>query len=310
MDLSVLGAIAILLLALFFVGVAVYYLLAPREGTNIKNLMDSQRSTGTTRRATGVASKEDRFSDEELEKIKEDARKQLKADNKISFDDKLFQAGMLSKESKREFARYRIILPIAGGILGAILGLYFISPLFALVGSIFFVFVGLQAPFSIIDRKIKYRHEDMMYYLPLVIEQVVIGVSSSLDVGPCLQRIVAMADERDTHNVVTELLKIVQFYVKSGVSQEDALVEVGKRTGHTELKHTFMSLSQVSKHGGEVTRQLQELADAVAAQKETKIDAKIKKLELEATGPVGLVFLAFLAILLVGFGIQIKGALG
>ena len=76
-----------------------------------------------------------------------------------------------------------------------------------------------------------------------------------------------------------------------------------------QLAKSIMSLSQVAKHGGEITRQLQELADAVATQRETKIDAKIKKLELEATAPVALVFMGFLIILLIGFGIQIYRAI-
>jgi len=176
------------------------------------------------------------------------------------------------------------------------------------VGVVLGVLLGLQAPTSVLDRKTKARSEEIMFFLPLVIEQIAIGVSSSLDVGPCLQKVVQMADERDTHNVVTELIRLAQFYVKSGASLEEAMTEVGRLSGHTELKHAFMSLSQVAKHGGEITRQLQELADAVSMQRETRIEERIKKLELEATGPVALVFVGFMVILLVGFGLQIQGA--
>jgi pilus assembly protein TadC len=88
------------------------------------------------------------------------------------------------------------------------------------------------------------------------------------------------------------------------------LTEIGVRTGQTELKHAFLALAQVAKHGGEITRQLNELADAVANQRAMQIEAKIKKLELAATGPVALVFLGFLAILLIGFGIQIRDGFG
>jgi len=147
-----------------------------------------------------------------------------------------------------------------------------------------------------------------MFYLPLVIEQISIGVSSSLDIGPCLQRVVQMADERDTHNVVTELLKYAQNYIRSGVPFEEAMVETGKASGQTELKHAFMYVAQVAKHGGEITRQLQELADSVAAQRQAYIEGRIKKLELVATGPVSLVFFGFLIILLIGFGVQLKNA--
>ena len=67
-----------------------------------------------------------------------------------------------------------------------------------------------------------------------------------------------------------------------------------------------MSLAQVARHGGEVTKQLQNLADAVASQRESSIDEKIRKLELQATGPVALVFFGFMIVLLIGFGIQIQ----
>jgi pilus assembly protein TadC len=143
-----------------------------------------------------------------------------------------------------------------------------------------------------------------MFYLPLVVEQLVIGVSSSLDIGPCIKWIVSMADERDSHNPVTELLRYAQQYMKSGASLEEALLEVGNLAGHIELNHVFMSLSQVTKHGGEITRQLQELANAVAAQREARIEGTIRKLELAATGPVALVFISFMAIFMAGLGSQ------
>jgi hypothetical protein len=52
------------------------------------------------------------------------------------------------------------------------------------------------------------------------------------------------------------------------------------------------------------------MADAVSTQRETKIEAKIKKLELEATGPVALVFMGFLLILLTCIGMQMIKAFG
>lgn len=244
---------------------------------------------------------------QELERLKKE-RKGLRGKKpKLTLDQRFFQAGIYSDQDKREFLRLRIIAPLV--VLPIILFIswgwgFELQLACAMLG----VALGFQIPFSVLDRKIKRRAEDIMYYLPLVIEQVAIGVSSSLDIGPCLQRIVTMADERDSHNVVTELVRHAQYYVKSGVSLEDALNEIGKLSGHTELKHAFMSLAQVLRHGGEVTRQLQELADSVAGQRETTIEAKIKKLELQATGPVALVFAGFLVIILVGFGLQLKNA--
>ncbi|MCB0338657.1 MAG: type II secretion system F family protein, partial [Bdellovibrionales bacterium] len=106
-----------------------------------------------------------------------------------------------------------------------------------------------------------------------------------------------------------ELLRYSHNYMRSGVSFEDSMVETGKAAGHTELKHAFMYLAQVAKHGGEITRQLQELADSVTAQRQAQIEGRINKLELKATGPVAMVFFGFMLILFTSFGVQLKGAL-
>lgn len=308
MEGRVLIGLVALILALVSGGVFVYYLLAPKRYANMRNLMGSPGAglgTPSEERARLQAD----TTGKEFERLKAETKKKATKKVKPTLEEKYFHAGIFSDKDKREFQRLRLLIPfVTVPALG--FGLGSVGFDYAIMGVVMGVLLGLQMPFSILDRKIKLRSEDILFYLPLVIEQISIGVSSSLDIGPCLQRVVAMADERDSHNVVTELLRHAQYYVKSGVSLEDSLLEVGRLSGHTELKHAFMSLSQVAKHGGEITRQLQELADAVAAQRETKIEAKIKKLELEATGPVALVFCGFLVILLIGFGIQIKGAFG
>lgn len=242
--------------------------------------------------------------EKEFQKAKEIlAKKKKKKKTVLTLEEKFFQAGMFTEADRKNFDRLKLFAPIVGAAVLAYGG-YMVDITYALVGGVFGVLLGFQLPTSVLDRKILRRGEDIMFYLPLVIEEIAIGVSSSLDIGPCLQKVVSMADERDSHNVVSELLRIVITLARSGISLEDALVEVGKRTGHLELKQTFMALAQVSKHGGEITRQLQELADAVSSQRETKIEAKIKKLELEATGPVALVFMGFMVILLTCIGMQ------
>jgi hypothetical protein len=70
-----------------------------------------------------------------------------------------------------------------------------------------------------------------------------------------------------------------------------------------------MYLAQVAKHGGEITRQLQELAESVAGQRQAYIEGRIKQLELKATGPVALVFVGFIIIIMTGFGLKLGSAL-
>lgn len=227
-----------------------------------------------------------------------------------TLEDRFFQAGVFSDPEKREFERQRVICPIITTVLLVAIVWPLAGAEVGIPAVILGFFTGMQLPFTLLDRKIKRRQEEIAFFLPLVIEQLVIGVSSSLDIGPCIQRVVSMADERASHNPVTELLRYAQAYVKTGVSLEDALNEVGRRSGNPELNHTMMSLAQVARHGGEVVRRMEELADAVTSQRETRIEDKIKKLELVATGPVALVFVGFMIILLSGFLLHIKSAFG
>jgi Flp pilus assembly protein TadB len=244
-----------------------------------------------------------------LNRLKREQRRKKKTPP-LTLEQRMFKAGLFSQADRDNVYRLRVLAPLIGTIFFGAVVWYMTGIDLLIVGIILGAFMGLQAPNSYLERKAKKRDEEIMYYLPLVIEQIAIGVSSSLDIGPCIQRVVSMADERDTHNPVTELIKIAHNHVRSGASLDEALTEVGILSGHTELKHTFMSLAQVVRHGGEITRQLQELADSVSSQRENRIEGVIKRLELVATGPVALVFIGFMTIILVGFGLQIGSAFG
>lgn len=244
-------------------------------------------------------------SDEDLAKVKEAKRGRGARKPEPTFEEKMFRAGIFSERQRGDLKRLQRLLPVVAGVVLAGIGAIAGGGQFALLGGVAGLLAGVYIPINIVERRIKSRSEDILFYLPLVIEQVSIGVSSSLDIGPCLARVVQMAEERDSHNPVTELVRYAHYHVKSGVGLEEALVEVGKLSGSVELKHAFMALAQVAKFGGEVSRQLQELADAVATQRETKIEAQIKKLELKATAPVSLVFLGYILNLLCGFMLQL-----
>lgn len=230
---------------------------------------------------------------------------------KMSADDglelRLFRAGIFAEDSRRRFKRWRWLAPLLGicvtGTICLGIGLEKIW-LPVLLGAV----IGFQLPRSYLRRRIERRDEEILFYLPLVIEQMVLGVGSSLDIGPCMKWIVEMSDERDSHNAVTELLRVAQQYMKSGVAIDESLCEVARLSGHTELKHVFISLSQVVKHGGEVTKQLQELANAVATLREVKIEGQIKTLEVKATAPVALVFASFMGLFLTSLGIHMFSA--
>ena len=289
---------------------AVRYIKTLEQRDNIRSLMGQRYADDTPTEFNendGFDDSPQNAEDEVLSRMAQS--KKTKRNQAPTLEERMFQAGLFSAEQRRDFKRLQVVMPTALGFLGAAYGTTGNDPLNILIYAAIGGMLGAYIPLKRLDGWIKSRQEDITFYLPLVIEQISIGVSSSLDIGPCLARVVQMADERDSHNPVTELLRFAQAYIKSGVSLQDALIEVGRQSGSNEVKHAFKALAQVARYGGEISKQLQDLSESVSSERETRVEEKIKKLELAATGPVALVFAGFLFILLIGFGMTLLKAM-
>lgn len=282
------------------VGAGVYAFLAPRtQRDSLRSLMGQKYSDElSTVQAADFGDEDSSEEKTELPLLKGKGSKSKEP----TLEEKLFRAGLFTEEQRRDFRRLQVVLPVLLAIVGGVIGFSvsegFNAFIFLAAGGV----AGVYIPMWRLSRWMTRRDDDISFYLPLVIEQISIGVSSSLDIGPCLSMVVSMAEERDSHNPVTELLRLAQSYIKSGVNFQDALTEVGRLSGHNDVKHSFKALAQVARYGGEISKQLQDLSEAVSASRETAVEGKIKKLELNATAPVALVFFGFIIIILIGFG--------
>jgi pilus assembly protein TadC len=245
--------------------------------------------------------------DIELEKIKRiTSTKQLVRGKRDGIKTKLFKAGYYSKESVRRFVIFQIVSLLIGitsvPIIVWKMTDHSLSTLLAVfIGAL----IGLVYPIAKLDRKIEQRKHKILIHLPLVIEQIAIGFSSSLVIAACISSIVEMADERNSHNPVTELLEQVVRLVHAGYSFENAMTQVSSAMGMPAVEHTFNYLIQCSKHGGEITKQLQELANSTMTERNIKIHGKIAGLPAEATAPLGLVFSGFFIILVGGVFVRL-----
>ncbi len=241
---------------------------------------------------------------------KQSKRKELKSRSE-DVPRKLFRAGFFSSEDRAWFSKFRLISFIAASTVFPVsLFIVGVAPALMMVGMVLGVLIGYAIPMSWLEKQIRRREDEIMYYLPLVIEQVSIGVSSALDVGPCIAHIITMATERDSHNPVTEMFVHVEKLIRSGLNLEDSLTEVGEANGMSEVKHAFMFLAQCSRHGGELSKQLQELADSVMVQRQVQIEGKIASLPVKATGPLATVFAGFFALLFAGLLVRLLSAFG
>lgn len=297
-----------LIVVILIVLVAVIALRGMRESSRGKIRNVNLRQIGRYETLEESDAEEELLEQETLAQVARQRHKSKKKEPTV--DELLFMAGRLSQDEREAFLKRRRLAPVVFGGLGLLVGLLNGPSSTTLLLGLVGVLAGLYIPMRLLRGWVKEQHEELSYYLPLLIEQIAIGVSSSLDIGPCLAQLVQMADERNSHNPTTYLIKHALFHVKSGVSLDQALIEVGRASGQPEFKQALLALAQVTKFGGEVSKQLQELADTVSNQREAKIDGEIKKLELKATGPVSMVFLAFVLLLGLGIAAQVLVGMG
>ena len=79
---------------------------------------------------------------------------------------------------------------------------------------------------------------------------------------------------------------------------------------HKASAQTITQYNHFLKHGGEISKQLMELADSVMMQRQVQIEAKITALPVKATGPLVCVFAGFFALLFAGLFVRLMSAFG
>ena len=287
---------------------AVAYLLM--GGTANRRDVDVRTLMGAGQGAALAAGPGRSRADMDIDEIKENTKKEFTGKSADDLATRLFRAGYFSKDDRKKFFRFQVATPIVTTPVCAIVMMLIGNPMLVTVGVLLGIFIGFAWPLSWLERQIRNREEETLYYLPLVIEQVAIGVSSSLDIGPCIANVIEMANERDSHNPVTEMFVHVERLIRSGLSLEDALIEVGETSGMADVKHAFMFLAQCAKHGGEISKQLQELADSVMVQRQTQVEGRISQLPVKATGPLVTVFAGFFSLLLSGLFVKLMSVFG
>ncbi len=312
MDLSTILIIMTGFLGLVGFGVLGYLYVGAgnRRQSEIRDMMSTPSLTrgGESKQVRRLSSGEDLDVDDIKRMSGSAVAKRGKTDDMST---KLFRAGFFSARDRRKFFIVQTFMFVVS-IVGMPTGMQLLlgKPALTAAGFVLGALIGYAVPISWLEKQIRKREEELLYYLPLVIEQVSIGVSSSLDIGPCISNIVHMANERDSHNPITEMFVHVEKLMRSGLNLEESLIEVGTASGAVETKHAFMFLSQCAKHGGEITKQLQELADAVMTARQVQVEGKITQLPVKATGPLIMVFAGFFGLLIAGLMVRLASAFG
>jgi Flp pilus assembly protein TadB len=125
----------------------------------------------------------------------------------------------------------------------------------------------------------------MEFYLPTVMERIVMAVGSGLDIIPALGE--AAVNGREP---VSDLMRWIVTLSEAGTPVDAAFELAAKQRVTPAVKHACIHLSLAYRQGGEIVRPLKELSDATQVAYQETVEEQIAKLPVKAVLPLVLTF--------------------
>lgn len=138
-------------------------------------------------------------------------------------------------------------------------------------------------------RRAERLNDALDFYLPIMMENVVMAVEAGLDVVSALNRVVAVTTAEKPvaeHDPVSRLLARVLERTEGGWGFEEALKDVAAKVGHHSVRHAFIHLGLAYREGGELVAPLRELSHSTQLYFQESIEERIAKLPVKATAPL------------------------
>jgi len=238
-------------------------------------------------------------AEEEEEQLQENKAK-LKKSSKESENDSLLKAGVFDPEERKKIILWNNLIPIVVGIVALI---FSVMGGLTAAGTFLLVSIGMGAG-AIYGRRRVGRlksgyNRDLIFYLPIVMERIVMAVQAGLDIIPAIKTATRFGGEGKKSDPVTGLLNRAISLTESGMVFELALRDVASEVESSPLRHAFLHLAVAQKEGGVLIMPLRELSDSTQLYYQESIEEEIAEMPVRATLPLICTFAGLLMFFLV-----------
>jgi tight adherence protein C len=211
---------------------------------------------------------------------------------------RMIRAGYVNPSAPAVFTGIRLVLPL---VLGG-LGIFFIpgSGTTGLLIAIFLAALGWIGPSFWLDGKIRKRQKDIQTALADAIDLMVTCVEAGLGLN---QAIVRVAEE--IRHVSTELSKelaMVNFEIRAGRPREEALRNLGERTGVDDLRELTTMLVQTDRFGTSVAQALRVHSDTLRIKRRQRAEEAAAKTTVKIVFPLLFCIFPGLFVVIIGPG--------
>jgi tight adherence protein C len=156
---------------------------------------------------------------------------------------------------------------------------------------------GWLLPASVLSRRIRLRQKELQKALADTLDMLVVCVEAGLGLNQALTRV---SDEVETiSEAMSEELAIVNLEIRAGTPREEALRNLGERTGLKDIKGLVAMLIQTDRFGTSIAQALRVHSDDLRMKRRQRAEEAAAKTTIKLVIPLALfVFPAMFVVIL------------
>ena len=211
----------------------------------------------------------------------------------------LTQAGYMNPNSVAYYWGARLMLTVGLGAVGVLfVPLLGRSPLFSGMAATWLASFGWIFPPFYLRSRVKSRQKAIVRALPDALDMMVVCVEAGLALNQALLRV----SEEIVHisPLMGEQLALVNLEIRAGTPREEALRNLGERTGVSDVRSLVTMLIQTDRFGTSIATALRVHADTLRTKRRQRAEEASAKTTIKLIFP--LVFFVFPAMFVVILG--------
>jgi tight adherence protein C len=211
----------------------------------------------------------------------------------------LSQAGFRGRDALSVYWGARVALPLA--LMALPLALIPVVGGRGLLLAFAFGGLGWILPSFYLGARIRRRKKELQKAIPDALDALVVCVEAGLGLN---QAIVRVADEiRHVSTLMSEELILVNLEIRAGTAREDALRNLGERTGMEDIRSLVAMLIQTDRFGTSIAQALRVQSDTLRTKRRQRAEEAAAKTAIKMLFPLVFFILPALFVIVLGPGV-------
>lgn len=212
---------------------------------------------------------------------------------------KLITAGFRDPKAVPLFYGFRVIVPVASVFFYILL----LAPALEISGFRYMFWMVVAAGFGFmmtngfLSRRVRIRQKQLQKALPDTLDMLVVCVEAGLGLNQAMARV--SEEVEHISPVMSEELQIMNLEIRAGTPREDALRNLGIRTGVKDIKGLVSMLIQTDRFGTSIAQALRVHSDDLRMKRRQRAEEAAAKTTIKLVVPLAIfVFPAMFVVIL------------